>query len=306
MKKYLVIGTGGVGGSIAGFLALAGKDVTCIARGKHLEAIRKYGLHLKSDLKGEHYLPVKACTAEEYKDKADVVFVCVKGYSIDSIKDVLEKSARPDTLVIPILNVYGTGPRIGRLVPSVKVLDGCIYIVGFVSGEGEITQMGRIFRLIFGARPEQNIPQEALDEIADVLQSCGIKAEVSDDINRDTFIKWAFISAMACTGAYHDVPMGEVQHDGPVRDTFIGLSRESAEMGHRLGVAYPEDPVAYNLKVIDKLDPHSTASMQKDLAKGHQSEIQGMLFDVIKLGEELGTDLTTYRKVAAKFADLQT
>lgn len=305
MKKYLVIGTGGVGGSIAGFLALAGKDVTCIARGKHLEAIRKYGLHLKSDLKGEHYLPVKAYTAEEYKDKADVVFVCVKGYSIDSIKDVLEKSARPDTLVIPILNVYGTGPRIGRLVPSVKVLDGCIYIVGFVSGEGEITQMGRIFRLIFGARPEQNIPQEALDEIADVLQSCGIKAEVSDDINRDTFIKWAFISAMACTGAYHDVPMGEVQHEGPVRDTFIGLSRESAEMGHRLGVAYPEDPVAYNLKVIDKLDPHSTASMQKDLAKGHQSEIQGMLFDVIKLGEELGTDLTTYRKVAAKFTDLQ-
>ncbi len=305
MKKYLVIGTGGVGGSITGFLALAGKDVTCIARGKHLEAIRKYGLHLKSDLKGEHYLPVKACTAEEYKDKADVVFVCVKGYSIDSIKDVLEKSARPDTLVIPILNVYGTGPRIGRLVPSVKVLDGCIYIVGFVSGEGEITQMGRIFRLIFGARPEQNIPQEALDEIADVLQSCGIKAEVSDDINRDTFIKWAFISAMACTGAYHDVPMGEVQHEGPVRDTFIGLSRESAEMGHRLGVAYPEDPVAYNLKVIDKLDPHSTASMQKDLVKGHQSEIQGMLFDVIKLGEKLGTDLTTYRKVAAKFTDLQ-
>lgn len=305
MKKYLVIGTGGVGGSIAGFLALAGKDVTCIARGKHLEAIRKYGLHLKSDLKGEHYLPVKACTAEEYKDKADVVFVCVKGYSIDSIKDVLEKSARPDTLVIPILNVYSTGPRIGRLVPSVKVLDGCIYIVGFVSGEGEITQMGRIFRLIFGARPEQNIPQEALDEIADVLQSCGIKAEVSDDINRDTFIKWAFISAMACTGAYHDVPMGEVQHEGPVRDTFIGLSRESAEMGHRLGVAYPEDPVAYNLKVIDKLDPHSTASMQKDLVKGHQSEIQGMLFDVIKLGEKLGTDLTTYRKVAAKFTDLQ-
>lgn len=305
MKKYLVIGTGGVGGSIAGFLALAGKDVTCIARGKHLEAIRKYGLHLKSDLKGEHYLPVKACTAEEYKDKADVVFVCVKGYSIDSIKDVLEKSAHPDTLVIPILNVYGTGPRIGRLVPSVKVLDGCIYIVGFVSGEGEIAQMGRIFRLIFGARPEQNIPQEALDEIAGVLQSCGIKAEVSDDINRDTFIKWAFISAMACTGAYHDVPMGEVQHEGPVRDTFIGLSRESAEMGHRLGVAYPEDPVAYNLKVIDKLDPHSTASMQKDLAKGHQSEIQGMLFDVIKLGEKLGTDLTTYRKVAAKFADLQ-
>lgn len=76
--NYLVIGTGGVGGSIAGFLALAGREVTCIARGKHLEAIRKQGLHLKSDLKGDHFLPVKACTADSFDGKADVIFVCVK------------------------------------------------------------------------------------------------------------------------------------------------------------------------------------------------------------------------------------
>ena len=255
-----------MGGSIAGFLALAGKDVTCIARGKHLDAIRQKGLHLKSDLKGEHFLPVKAYTAEEFEGKADVIFVCVKGYSIDSIKEVLERASTPETLVIPILNVYGTGPRIGRLVPSVHVLDGCIYIVGFVSGEGEITQMGSIFRLVFGARPEQGISCEQLNQIAEELRACGIKVDVSDDINRDTFIKWAFISAMACTGAYHNVPMGEVQHEGEVRDTFIGLSQESAEIGRKLGVIFPEDPVTYNLKVIDKLDPHSTASMQKDIA----------------------------------------
>ena len=299
--KYLVVGTGGVGGSIAGFLALAGKDVTCIARGKHLDAIRQKGLHLKSDLKGEHFLPVKAYTAEEFEGKADVIFVCVKGYSIDSIKEVLERASTHETLVIPILNVYGTGPRIGRLVPSVHVLDGCIYIVGFVSGEGEITQMGSIFRLVFGARPEQGISCEQLNQIAEELRACGIKVDVSDDINRDTFIKWAFISAMACTGAYHNVPMGEVQHEGEVRDTFIGLSQESAEIGRKLGVIFPEDPVTYNLKVIDKLDPHSTASMQKDLARGHESEIQGLLFDMIDLGERLGIDLPTYHKVALKF-----
>ena len=244
-----------MGGSIAGFLALAGKDVTCIARGKHLDAIRQKGLHLKSDLKGEHFLPVKAYTAEEFEGKADVIFVCVKGYSIDSIKEVLERASTLETLVIPILNVYGTGPRIGRLVPSVHVLDGCIYIVGFVSGEGEITQMGSIFRLVFGARPEQGISCEQLNQIAEELRACGIKVDVSDDINRDTFIKWAFISAMACTGAYHNVPMGEVQHEGEVLDTFIGLSQESAGIGRKLGVIFPEDPVTYNLKVIDKLDP---------------------------------------------------
>lgn len=230
-----------------------------------------------------------------------MIFVCVKGYSIDSVKEVIERASAPHTLVIPILNVYGTGPRIGRLTPEVTVLDGCIYIVGFVSGEGEITQMGSIFRLVFGARPEQGVSQERIEAIAEDVRSCGIKVDVSDDINRDTFIKWAFISAMACTGAYHDVPMGEVQHEGEVRDTFIGLSRESAEIGHKMGISYPEDPVSYNLKVIDKLDPHSTASMQKDLARGHASEIQGMLFDMIDLGERLGISMPTYQKVAQKF-----
>ena len=140
--KYLIAGTGGVGGSIAGFLSLAGKDVTCIARGAHLQAIQKDGLKLKSDLKGEHTLVIPTMNAEEFNGKADVIFVCVKGYSVDSITELIKRASHEKTVVIPILNVYGTGPRIQRLVPGVTVLDGCIYIVGFVSGTGEITQMG--------------------------------------------------------------------------------------------------------------------------------------------------------------------
>ena len=141
-----------------------------------------------------------------------------------------------------------------------------------------------------------------LEAVQRDLQESGIKAEISADINRDTFIKWAFISAMAVTGAYYDVPMGEVQKPGKIRDTFIGLSRESAELGRRLGVEYPQDPVAYNLNVIDHLDPASTASMQKDLQRGHESEIQGLLFDLVKEAEAHGVDIPTYRMVAAKFA----
>ena len=90
-------------------------------------------------------------------------------------------------------------------------------------------------------------------------------------------------------------------HPGEERDTFIGLSRESSEMGRRMGIIFPEDPIEYNLKIIDKLDPQSTASMQKDIAKGHESEIQGMLFDMIELGEKLKVDMPTYRKVEKKF-----
>ena len=299
--KYLIAGTGGVGGSIAGFLSLAGKDVTCIARGAHLQAIQKDGLKLKSDLKGEHTLVIPTMNAEEFNGKADVIFVCVKGYSVDSITELIKRASHEKTVVIPILNVYGTGPRIQRLVPGVTVLDGCIYIVGFVSGTGEITQMGKIFRLVYGAHKGTQVAPGIMEAIQKDLQESGIKAEISPDINRDTFVKWSFISAMACTGAYHDVPMGEVQHEGEVRDTFVGLSRESAQIGEKLGIAYPGDPVAYNLMVIDKLDPHSTASMQKDIARGHESEIQGLLFDMIDLGAQLHIDMPTYRKVAQKF-----
>lgn len=299
--KYLIAGTGGVGGSIAGFLALAGKDVTCIARGAHLEAIQTKGLILKSDLKGEHSLPVKACTAEAYNEQADVIFVCVKGYSVDSITDLIKRAAHKDTIVIPILNVYGTGPRIQQFVPGVTVLDGCIYIVGFVSGIGEITQMGSIFRLVYGAHKGTTVKAGLLEAVQQDLQESGIKAEISADINRDTFIKWSFISAMAVTGAYHDVPMGEVQKPGKVRDTFIGLSTESAALGKKLGIDFPEDVVTYNLKVIDKLAPESTASMQKDIAKGNQSEVQGLLFDMITAAEAQGIDMPTYREVAKKF-----
>ena len=183
-----------------------------------------------------------------------MIFVCVKGYSVDSITELIKRASHEKTVVIPILNVYGTGPRIQRLVPGVTVLDGCIYIVGFVSGTGEITQMGKIFRLVYGAHKGTQVAPAILEAIQKDLQESGIKAEISPDINRDTFVKWSFISAMAVTGAYYD-----------------------------------------------KLDPDSTASMQKDLARGHESEIQGLLFDMIAAAEEQGIDIPTYRMVAEKF-----
>jgi len=320
--KYLIAGTGGVGGSIAGFLALAGKEVTCIARGEHLKAMLDKGLILHSTLKGEYAIPAKeqscssaenkvekqeypsinACTAEAYTGKADVIFVCVKGYSVESITSMIKRAAHANTIVIPILNVYGTGPRIQREVPGVTVLDGCIYIVGFVSAPGEITQMGQIFRLVYGAHKGTVVAPGLMEAVQKDLQESGIKVDISPDINRDTFVKWSFISAMAVTGAYYGVPMGEVQKTGEIRDTFIGLSRESAALGAKLGIAFKEDQVAYNLKVIDKLAPESTASMQKDMARGHQSEVQGLLFDMITAAKEQGIPTPTYEKVARKFS----
>ena len=300
--KYAIIGAGGTGGILGFYMTKADRDVTLIARGRHLAAMQEKGLAVEKMWDGTtEIIPVKAMDMEHYDEQPDVVLVCVKGYSVDSITELIKRASHEKTVVIPILNVYGTGPRIQRLVPGVTVLDGCIYIVGFVSGTGEITQMGKIFRLVYGAHKGTQVASGIMEAIQKDLQESGIKAEISPDINRDTFVKWSFISAMAVTGAYYDVPMGEVQKPGKVRDTFIGLSTESAALGRKLGVEFPEDPVSYNLKVIDKLDPDSTASMQKDLARGHESEIQGLLFDMIAAAEEQGIDIPTYRMVAEKF-----
>ncbi|MDR1602330.1 MAG: ketopantoate reductase family protein, partial [Tannerella sp.] len=174
-------------------------------------------------------------------------------------------------------------------------------IVSFVSAPGEITQMGKIFRLVYGARKGTAVPPEKIQAIQSDLIESGIKAVISEDINRDTFIKWSYISAMALTGAYFDVPMREIQKAGEEREVFIGLSTESAEVGRKLNIPIPDDLVAYNLRILDSLDPDSTASLQKDIAKGHESEIDDLLFNMIRMAEKIGAKTPVYQKIAEKF-----
>lgn len=314
--KCLIVGAGGVGGSLAALLAMAGEDVTCIVRGEHKRNMLERGLQFHSDMVGDQVIPcipyvepgghtdgpvLKVCSAGEYNDEAELILVCVKGYSIESVAPAIVDAAGPHTVVLPILNVYGTGPRIAAACPGVRVIDGCIYIVGFVNAPGEVTQQGRVCKLVFGARPGDGVARTELEAVRDVLTGAGIKAVLSDDINRDTFAKWGFISAMACTGAYFNVSMGALQHPGPERDLFNGLTRESTALGECMGIRFRENPVEANIAVIDALAPESTASLQKDLARGHESEIQGLLFDMLEACETHGVDAPTYRCVAEKF-----
>ena len=88
--KYVVIGAGGTGGAIGGFLAKAGKDVTLIARGDHLERMQDNGLGFETP-DGNFSVPVKACTMEDYGETPDVIFVCVKGYSLDEAEDFIAR-----------------------------------------------------------------------------------------------------------------------------------------------------------------------------------------------------------------------
>ena len=310
----MVVGAGGVGGSLAALLALAGNVVTCVARGAHKEKMLEQGLRFHSGLKGEQVIPCYAydgtevrqgeigvATAEAYRGRPDLILVCVKGYSIGSVADCISRASDSHTVVLPILNVYGSGPRIARACPGTRVIDGCIYIVGYVPSPGEVVQSGDVCKLVFGARPGDGVSPKELENIRQTLAGAGVKAIVSDDIDRDTFAKWGFISAMAGTGAFFDVPMGAVQKAGKERDLFVGLTRESTALGERLGIRFREDPVTANLRVIDALEPQATSSLQKDLERGHESEIQGQLFDMLDACRKQGVEAPTYERVVGKF-----
>ena len=203
--KYLIVGSGGTGGSIGAFLAKQGHDVTFIARNNHLDAIKKQGLTIHSDRIGDFTLTnVKAMTTDDYlaqKERPDVIFLAVKGYSLDAIIPFLTKISDNHTIIIPILNIYGTGYRLAQKLPHTNVIEGCIYIVAHINAPGEITQKGRIFRVIFGTRGSSPL-YPTLTKIAQDLKASNISVVLSEKIAEDTFRKFVLISPYAACGAY--------------------------------------------------------------------------------------------------------
>ncbi|WP_196593836.1 ketopantoate reductase family protein [Pectinatus sottacetonis] len=299
--NYVILGAGGTGACIGGFLAASGKDVTLIARGQHLQALKKNGLILHSDKKGEiHLKNIKAMDTEEYKSKADVIFVSVKGYSLQEVIPFLKKVSDRHTIIIPILNIYGTGKLLAAQLPGKNVLEGCIYIVAWVSAPGEITQRGNIFRVVYGTRGESSLRTQ-LDQIATDLLTAGIAPVVSQNIAEDTYRKFTFVSPMAAAGAYYDVPAGKMQERGKECDLFCALVDEAIKVGEAMGLKLDDGLREKNVDIMNALTPETTASMQKDLKKGGKSEIDGLVFEVVRMAEKVNIPVPCYKKVAKKF-----
>ncbi len=301
--KYVVIGAGGTGGCITAFMTKTGKNVTVIARGAHLEAIQKDGLQIEKRGEKEN-IKINAVTEAEYiknGEKADVIFVCVKGYSVDSIYSFIEKAAHKKTVVIPILNIYGTGEKMAKQLPNLEVLNGCIYIAGALDGLGKIKMSGDIFKVIFG-RVDGDTSSPLLQQIEKDLRESGIEGKLSSDIRKETFEKFSFISPMAATGAYYNSTAGDVQKEGKIRETFKNCVREVNQIANAMGIFFEFDIVQKNLAVMDSVAQDCTASMQKDLEKGGNSEIDGLLFEVLRLGKKYNVPTPTYEKICSIFS----
>ena len=302
--KYMIIGTGGTGGAIGAHLAHAGNDVVFIARGRQLEAMRTDGLRLHRPDMDFTIDPAMAYSMEEYPEDRtpDVIFVCVKGYSIEGTIPFISRVAGPNTIVIPILNVFGTGSEMQKKLPDITVLDGCIYIWTELREPGLIWMSGTIFRVVFGLRRDQksleSVAGDRLRQITDDLDASGIEGVLSENIERDALRKFSFVSPQGAVGLYYGVTVGAVQEPGEIRDCFTGLIREISALADAMGIGFGEDIVPNNLKITDNSDPGVTTSMQKDVAAGRRSEVDGLIYEVVRMGERYGVEVPLYTMIA--------
>lgn len=305
--KYLIIGAGGTGGAIGAYMAKAGKDVAFIARGKHLAAMREKGLRVIRPEDEFTVKPVRAYTMEEYDDVPDVVLVCVKGYSIDEMIPFIQRIAGPETVIIPVLNIYGTGGRMQPYFPDNLVTDGCMYIASEIMEPGVILMKGYILRIVFGLRRKDRENAGMADKymallkrIQDDFNASDIKGLLTENIERDALLKFSYVSPQSACGTYYDVPAGPIQQPGEIRECFITLIKEIEKLANAMGIDFEEDIVQRNLKILDDIIPDMTTSMQRDIQAGKASEIDGQIYEVIRLAREYSVELPEYEKIAEK------
>ena len=169
-KKIAVIGIGGVGGYIAGLLAKAYPHVTMVARGARAESIRKKGLVLHSDYKGEIVAKPERVVPIQDMGQQDYIFICVKNYSLAEVCESIRDMVTDDTVIIPVMNGVDPGENIRRLVGKGTVVDSLIYTVAFANEDFSIAQQDTFTWLCIGIKDADERQQKKIAEVTEILK----------------------------------------------------------------------------------------------------------------------------------------
>ena len=304
IMKYVIIGAGGTGGILGFYMTKAGRDVTLIARGRHLAAMQEKGLSVEKMWDGTtETIPVKATDMDHYREQPDVILVCVKGYSLEDTIPFIQKVAKPSTIVIPVLNIYGTGEKLQEKLPEFLVTDGCIYVSANIKEPGVLIQHGKILRVVYGVRK----PEESKDRLAEIkkdFDASGIDGVLSENIRRDALEKFSYVSPIGAAGLYFHATAADFQREGEEREAFRTMIREIAALAEAMGVPFQRDMVEVNLKILSTLAPEATTSMQRDIMEGKASEIDGLVYEVVRMGQKYHVPVPMYEKVADKLKEI--
>jgi len=295
LLRIAVMGSGGVGGYLGARLVQGGADVTFVARGAHLAAMRANGLAVESEHEPIRLPRVNATDDPRTIGPVDIVLFSVKLWDMESAAHSVLPIVGPETGIISFQNGVQKDDALRKLFGADAVMGGVAYMATTIGHPGVIVQTGIMQRMIFGEYDGRRSPRaEAL--LAAALRG-GIKAEISDDIRRAIWEKYVFLVGLSGGTTSVRLPLGPIRNHPRTRQLLLDLMRETAAVGRAQGVALPEDYAEQRLAFIDGLPADMTSSMHHDLERGQPLELRWLSGGVVEMGAELGVPTPVNRSV---------
>jgi|LGOV01.1.fsa_nt_gb 2-dehydropantoate 2-reductase len=292
--KIAIIGAGGVGGYIGAKLIKSGYlDVTIIARGKHLEAIKQNGLTILDEDKkftiNTYHITDDITQNEPY----DFVIVTTKSYDIIEALEKVKSSITNKTILMTTANGVGYKEKIKKHFPQNPICEACIYILSNITKPGTIKKYGGVFQLFIGS---DEVAPKKLEEIYHIFNKADLKTKISQDIKLQCWRKYLFISAFATMTSFYNASMGEVvkEHESELRDVLSEIIALANKKGINLSSKNLEDSIS---QAKSKIPYNATTSMLLDFRNKHKSEIDALTGYVCIEGDKLGVKVETIKSL---------
>ncbi len=290
--RIAVVGAGGVGGGFGAALAKAGADVTFIARGAHLAAMKSNGLRIVGGRGETHVQPAHATDDPRTVGPVDFVLFCVKLWDVESAGEHIKPLVGSDTAVIPLQNGIDAPERLIPILGEKAVMGGVAQISASITAPGVITQVGTFMRLVFGEL--DGTRSERGQAFYDMCKKAGFDATHSDQIVTDLWMKFILLATNASVMALARQPIGKLRDDPDMRPQFIAAYNEVIAVGRAKGVKLPDNALdtmlAFNANAPATMKP----SMALDLERGNRIELPWLSGKVVELGRRLGVPTPTH------------
>ncbi|MGB6535777.1 MAG: 2-dehydropantoate 2-reductase [Xanthobacteraceae bacterium] len=291
--KIAIMATGGVGGYFGARLAAAGEDVHFIARGAHLDALRKDGLTLKSANGDLHLHPVSATDDPASIGTVDIVLFAVKQYDTDSAARLIKSLIGAEAAAVTLQNGMDRDRRLPDVLGREHVMDGAAYITGAgLMSPGVIGHVGKVARMIFGEADGRNSARG--ERFLAACKNAGIDATFSTDIAKELWAKFALLAAFSGVSSALRQPIGAIMSDPDTRKLLTDAIGEAVAVAQAKGIDLGADYLQRQIAFSTGVPPQTKSSMQMDLEAGRRLELEWMSGAVARFGEELGVPTPTH------------
>jgi 2-dehydropantoate 2-reductase len=287
--KIAILGSGAVGGYYGARLAQAGHDVTFIARGAHLAAIRERGLQIKSAALGDFLVHARAEEDTARVGPVDLVLFAVKTYDNPTALPLLAPMLGPSTAVLTVQNGVDSAGDVAAAAGEARTLGGTTYIATALEAPGLIVQTGTHRRIVFGeAFGELPRLSDRVTAIHEAFKGAGIESYPVEDGRVPIWEKFVFLASLAgFTGAAR-LPIGPVWGDPFTKAQFLAGCREIEAVARAEGVPVAADVVDRIVPYIDAIPGTMRSSLLMDLQAGKRIEVEALQGTVVRRGAAHG------------------